>query len=183
MLITGVEEQLGVVDGRDDLPGRVDVSLPDEDGVRVHAVDLDGDSVGPRAEGPVAGDRDTGVEQQRAASPGPGLRELLSRHLPEREPGVDEVARQVIGAADVPLQDLIESDLSGVGHALVQRGEGSTVVEVGDDHRVTSRPQLVGERAHPFGQALSVVEQQNVGHRTPSVEIERSRSPYAAGCA
>jgi hypothetical protein len=46
---------------------------------------------------------------------------------------------------------------------------------------VTGRSQLVGERAHPFGQALSVVEQQNVGHLTPSVEIERSRSPYARG--
>jgi hypothetical protein len=34
VLITGVEEQLGVVDGRDDLPGRVNVSLPDEDRVR-----------------------------------------------------------------------------------------------------------------------------------------------------
>jgi len=114
VLITGVEEQLGVVDVGDDLPSRVDVSLPDEDGVRVHAVDLDGDSVGPRAEGPVTGDRNAGVEQQRAASPGPGLRELLSRHLPEREPGVDEVARQVLGAANVPLQDLVESDFSGV---------------------------------------------------------------------
>ena len=67
----------------------------------------------------------------------------------------------------------------GVGHALVQRGEFTTVVEVGDGHRVTGRPQLVGERAHTFGQALSVVEQQNVGHRTPSIEIERSRLPYA----
>src|SRR4249920_2024439 len=66
VLITGVEEQLGVVDGRDDLPGRVNVSLPDEDRVRVHAVDLDGDSVGPRTEGPFAGDRDAGVEQQRS---------------------------------------------------------------------------------------------------------------------
>jgi hypothetical protein len=42
VLITGVEGQLGVVDGRDDLPGRVNVSLPDEDQVRVNAVDLDG---------------------------------------------------------------------------------------------------------------------------------------------
>ena len=57
VLITGVEEQLGVVDGCDDLPGRVNVALPDEDRVRVHAVDLDGDSVGPRAEGPVAGEK------------------------------------------------------------------------------------------------------------------------------
>jgi hypothetical protein len=68
------------------------------------------------------------------------LRELLSRHLPEREPGVDEVAWQVVGAANVPLQDLVESDLLGVGHALVQRGEPTTVVEVGDDHCVTGRP-------------------------------------------
>jgi hypothetical protein len=62
---------------------------------------------------------------------------------------------------------LVESDLPGVGHALVQRGELTTVVEVGDDHRVTGRPQLVGERAHPFRQALGVVKQQNVGHQTP----------------
>ena len=44
---------------------------------------------------------------------------------------------------------------------------------------MTGRPQLVGERAHPFGQALGVVEQPNVGHRAPSVEIEGSRSHYA----
>ena len=63
--------------------------------------------------------------------PRPGLGQLLRRHHPEREPGVDELGRQPVGGPHPTLDDLAEADLAGVGHALVERVERAAVVEVG----------------------------------------------------
>src|SRR5215210_1511734 len=58
VLIARVQEQLGVRNGGSDLARGVDVALTREDRVVLHAVDLYGDALGPRAERPFARDRD-----------------------------------------------------------------------------------------------------------------------------
>ncbi len=167
VLVAGVQEELRVLDLLHDLAGGVDVALADEDRVVVHAVDLDRDAVRPGSEGPLAADREAGVEEQGSAGSGPCLCELLRRQHAEREPGVDELGRQFVGDADAALPHLVESDLTDVGETLVDALERASVEQVRRVHDVAGGPQVVGERAHAGGQPLCVVEQQDLGHTEP----------------
>ena len=112
-----------------------------------------------------------GVEEQGSAGSGPCLCELLRRQHAEREPGVDELGRQVVGDADAALQHVVEPDLLDVGETLVDRPERASVEQVRRVHGVPGGPQVVGERAHAGGQPLCVVEQQDLGHWSLQVRV------------
>ena len=127
MHVARVEEQLGLVGGGVQLAGGVEVALPGEERVGVHAVDLTGTPSGHARRTP---DREAGVEQQRAPCLGAGLGELLGGHHAHRETGVDEHPHGRLGGGNAPLEQHTESDLTGMGHALVHRGEGPAVEQV-----------------------------------------------------
>ena len=129
--------------------------------VAIHRVDLDGDAVGPA---PELGRREARVEEQRALRAGTRLGELLGRHDPEGEAGVDELRRESFGGADAALEQRSESDLLRVGDPIVQLRKGVPVVHVRRMDHVTCVPQLGDERAEPFRLPLCVMEQQDLGH-------------------
>jgi hypothetical protein len=58
-----------------------------------------------------------------------------------------------------------------VGDAVDQRTERPAVVEIRDVDDVPGSAQLVGERLHPGGQALGVMEQENLGHEHRRVAV------------
>ena len=66
--VAGVDEELGQLrpERLDELASRGDVALLGEELVLLHPVDLHGYAVGPRAERPLAGDRDARLVEQRA---------------------------------------------------------------------------------------------------------------------
>jgi hypothetical protein len=165
VLVARVEEQLRVLDVRDDLPRRVDVPLADEDRVVVGAMDLDRNALRPGPERPLAGDRDARVEQERTARAGTRLRQLLRDRLAERETRVHELVRQVVRGSDASLLQRIEALLLDEPHALVYRPEGSTVEQVRHVDGVAGRTQLVGEGGDARCHALGMVEEQDLGHR------------------
>jgi hypothetical protein len=49
-------------------------------------------------------------------------------------------------------------------HALIEAAEGLAFEEVGCVHGVTGGTQLISKRFDSRGQALNVVEQENLGH-------------------
>ena len=104
------------------------------------------------------------MKQQRSLGAGPRLGQLLRRQHAEREPGVDDLVRQVFSGKLAAFDDGVEADLFGVGDAVVQAGEGLAVVQVGHGHLVAGPAQLVCELADPGGEALGVMEQNDVGH-------------------
>lgn len=104
------------------------------------------------------------MEEQRAARAWPGLRELLRRHATEGEARVHRLGRQRVGGPDPALEHFDETDLLRVRDALLDGVEQSAVEQVGCVHRVSRRPQLVGERQDALGQPLRVVEQQYLSH-------------------
>ena len=63
MLITGIEKQLGqfLPDGLHQLPGGVEITALREEWIGFPAVNLHRDTGRPGAEGPIAGDRETGL--------------------------------------------------------------------------------------------------------------------------
>src|SRR5581483_9540557 len=154
-------EKLRVGGLLDNLARGVDVALANEDRVLVHAVDLDGDTLGPRPKCPGAADRQARVEEQRAAGSGPRLRELLRRQNAEREPGVDEVRRQLVGGTDAALAQFVESGPADIGKSLVDGREYASTEQVGGVDRMAGRAKIVGEPAHAGRQSLCMVEQHN----------------------
>jgi hypothetical protein len=64
----------------DNLASSLDIAFASENGVIVNAMDLDWNAFGPWTEGPIAADRETGVEEQGSASPGACLCEFLRGH-------------------------------------------------------------------------------------------------------
>ena len=161
VLVAGVQEQLRVRGSLDQLAGGTQVLLGEER-VGVHPVDLDRGKVRPRAA--ELGHRDAGVEQQGTPGPRPGLGQRLRGQHAEREPRVDELVRQALDGGPAALDDRVEADLLGVPDAVLQRAEGLAVVQVGDGHPVPGRAELVCEPADPVGEALRVMEHDNVSH-------------------
>ena len=164
MLVTRVQEQLRVVDCRDDLPGRIDVALVDEVRIVVGAMNLDRHGVRPGPERPLPTDGEARVEQERPAGAGPRLGELLGNRHAERKAGIDQLGRQAVGSADAALPERIEALGVDERHALVDRVERSTIEQVRHMDNVAGRTQLVGECADAGRDALGVVEEQNLGH-------------------
>src|ERR1700749_2792544 len=107
VLVTRVGEQLGKL-GTDDghqFAGGLKVALVGEVRVVVHAVDLHRDPVWPQAEGPVFGERDARLVQERAARARCGLREALGGGATEGEAAVDQAGRQAgEGRARAPVK-------------------------------------------------------------------------------
>src|SRR3954447_2147614 len=97
MTIARVDEQLGVPDDRGDLPGGVDVTFSGKERVSVHAVDLHRNVLGPWSKGPLAGDRHSGVDEDRPGGTGTDLRQTLGLHHTEREPDEDHARWQLRG--------------------------------------------------------------------------------------
>ena len=142
MFLAGIEVRLGEVGGGDQLSGSVEVaSLLGEEGIGVHAVHLDGDTRRPQINR--LGHRHASVERQGTPGAGAGLGELLGEHDANegRHAGRDRAPRR----RPRPGRGC-EIGLLGVGHAVLQRGEGAPVEEVGDVHGVT-RPRLVSANA------------------------------------
>ena len=110
------------------------------------------------------GGRDTGVEQQRPLRARPGLSQHLRRQHAEREPGIDEVIGQALGGDPTALEDGVEAHLLGVGDALVEGVERCAIVEIGNGDLMSGSTQLVGELADAIGEALGVMEQDDIGH-------------------
>jgi len=104
------------------------------------------------------------VEQEGAPGAWTRLGQHLRRHAPEREPGVDEVLGQVFGSHLAALEDGVESDQLRVGHAVLDLVEPLALVQVRGVDDMPGRAELVGERDHPGGQTLGVVEEQDLSH-------------------
>src|SRR3954454_23654410 len=120
MTIARVDEQLGVRDERGDLLGSVYVTLSREERVSVHAVDLHRNALRPWPEGPLAGDRHSGVDEDRSDGTGAALRQTLGLHHAEREPNEDEAGREVRGCG---LRQCVEV------RSVLGAGEGSTCLD------------------------------------------------------
>ena len=80
------------------------------------------------------------MEEQRALRARTCLGELLGRHDPEGEAGVDELRRQPFGGGDAALEQRTEAQLLGVGNAVVELGERLAVVQIGGVDDVTRCP-------------------------------------------
>ena len=90
--VARVDEQLGELgsDDLDQLAGGVEVAPLPEERVLVHAVDLDRNALRPRAEGPLSGDREAALIEERSPRTRSGLGESLRFADPEGEAGVDQ---------------------------------------------------------------------------------------------
>jgi hypothetical protein len=141
--------------------------------VGVHHVHLERDSLRPRAA--ELGGRDTGVDQHGSAGAGTRLGQHLRRQHPEREADVDDLVRQAVGGESTALDDRAEADLLAVADAVGQRGEGLAVVEIRGVNDVSRSAKLSGERPDAVGQALGVVEQDQLGHRRMIAPVSYER--------
>ena len=110
------------------------------------------------------------MEQQGSLRARPRLGQHLRGQHAEREAGVDDAVGQALGGEPATLDDRVEADLLGMADALVEGLERCAVVEIGHGDVMPRGAQLAGERADAVGEALGVLEQDDVGHR---------RSPYA----
>jgi len=70
------------------------------------------------------------VEEERPLSSRAGLSQLLRRHDPERETGVDKFAGEPVRGTYPALEDLAETDLPGVRQTVIETVEGMAVVDV-----------------------------------------------------
>ena len=111
-------------------------------------------------EPPELGGRESSVKQQCSLGAWARLGQHLRGHYPEREPGIDELARQAIRGESTALCNRPEANLPRVADALVEVGEGLAVVEVGGVNNVSGSSQLVGELEESSSLALRVMEQQ-----------------------
>jgi hypothetical protein len=111
------------------------------------------------------------MERQGSLRARPRLGQHLRGQHAEREAGVDDAVGQALGGEPATLDDRVEADLLGMADALVEGLERFAVVEIGHGDVMPRGAQLAGERADAVGEALGVLEQDDVGHR---------RSPYAA---
>jgi hypothetical protein len=109
-------------------------------------------------------DGEARVHEDGAAGAGPGLRELLRRHDPEREAGVHCFWAELLGGRDAARREILESLRAGEGHSLLDRGKRAAVEQVGCVHGVAGTAQLVGKRLHAVGQSLNVVVKHYFGH-------------------
>src|SRR5262249_9157420 len=166
MLVTGVDEELGQLwpDCLYQFPRGVDVTFDREERILVHAVDLDWDLVGPRTEGPFAGDRDAGLVEQRAARARPGLGESLRRGCAEREAGVHKVRGQVRNGAVGARAEFLVADAGGERDAVVDGRRPRAIEQVRRVDAMPAGPQAVGELAYSVGESLHVMEQDDLGH-------------------
>ena len=117
--------------------------------VVLHRVDLERDSFGPGAA--ELRERDGRVQEQGALGARTRLGEKLRRHRSEREPGVDDLGRQILRGEPASLHDRVEAGLPDVGHAVGELGERPALVEIRRVHDVSlrreARPRGRGTRA------------------------------------
>ncbi len=174
MLITGVEDKLCVLDARHECASGVDVAAVDEERVGVGAVHLHRYADGPpRAE---LGNGEAALQQQCALGPLPCLGEELGREHAERDACVDDVGRQFPGRRGTPRGDLPEPDLPHVSETAVNRVEPPPGEEVRRVHGVPFLPQSICQVDDTVGQALHVVEEEDLGHRSSMPPVVHSTS-------
>ena len=84
--VARVHEQLGELgsDRLDQLAGEIEVAALPEERVLLHAVDLHRDTVRPRSEGPLAGDREAALVEQRSARTRLGSGRVAALRRPRR---------------------------------------------------------------------------------------------------
>ena len=68
-------------------------------------------------------ERDGALKEQRSFGAGSGHGQPLRRHHAQREPGVHDAFGQLAGDRDPAVDHVLEPDLFGVRHALVEAGE------------------------------------------------------------
>ncbi len=89
---------------------------------------------------------------------------MLRRCRTPGKAGINDVLGQV---GDCPVGALLEhlvADAADVRDAVVDGRRSLAVEEVRRVHGVRAGAQLIGERAHPVGESLDVMEQHYVGH-------------------
>ena len=69
-----------------------------------------------------------------------------------------------IGVGHWIRDDRVEADLLGVANAVGEFGEGLAVVEIRRVHDLSGSAESIGEGEAPTGQALRVMEEQNLSH-------------------
>ena len=73
------------------------------------------------------GDRETGVDEHRSLRALSSLRKFLSGHDTEREAGMNHIGPERLRFGYPALEDGVESDRLGEGHALLESGKGAAV--------------------------------------------------------
>ena len=126
-------------------------------------MDLYRDPVGPGPEGPLAGDRHAGLVEQRAARAGPRLGEPLCRAATPGEASIHQALGQVGHRPVGALVERLAAHALDVRDAVVDARRALAIEQVRGVHGVPAGAQLLGERAHPVGESLHVVEQHDVG--------------------
>ena len=172
VLGAGVHEQLGLVgpDRGDQFAGSVDVALVREELVVRLAVDLNGQVLGPCAEGVLAGNREARFIEECATRAGARLGEPLCSADTPRNAGIHQPLRQRL-CGTVSLRVQCVARLANDGEGLVQRGERAPVEQIWGVDGVPRLSQLVGERSHSLGQPLDVVVQHDLGHQSlPTID-------------
>src|SRR5256885_2031040 len=130
MPIAVVKEQLGVVHGRLELAGGVEVAL-DGKLVSLHDVNLKRHADGPTAA--ELGRWNGRMKQQRSSRAGARLRQHLRRRYPKREAPVDELGGKIIGRGATTLDDRFGPDfVLRVAKPLRELWEYTTLVEIGN---------------------------------------------------
>jgi hypothetical protein len=104
------------------------------------------------------------VHQQCSTRAGSRLRKLLGDRHPEREAGVHQIRAEVLGRRHATFPEGAEPDFPREPHALLKAVEGATPEEIRSVYGMAGFPQVVGERPDAVGQALNVVEEQNLSH-------------------
>jgi hypothetical protein len=130
--------------------------------------------LGQGPKGPLAGDGDAGLVEQRAACAGPSLGEPLGRSGAPGEAGIDELVGQ---AGHRPLGAIVEHfvpEALKICDAVVDSRGSLAVEEVRGMHVVPASAQLRSERAHAVGKSLHVVEQHNLGHLSTLLSSDHS---------
>jgi hypothetical protein len=108
-----------------------------------------------------------GVHQQGSPGAWTGLGQHLRGQHPQREPGIDDFARQVLRREPAALDDRVEANLLGVADALVELGEELAVVEIRGVNDVAGSAEFIGEREASRRESLRVVEHK-LSHADPA---------------
>jgi hypothetical protein len=113
----------------------------------------------------------SGAEEDCSAGSWSCLGKRPGGHNAEREPRVDECARQVRGRRSTPFDDGGDADFLGVADAFVDGVEGLSVIEVSCVNDTSGGAQLIREGEEAGGLSLIVVDEQDLGR-----PVERTRA-------
>lgn len=162
MFIARIEEQFGVLNLIDMLPGRVDVALANKVRIGVRNVNLNRHCIRPRPE-VISGH--ARIEQQSAAGFGTGLRKFLCRYHTEGKTGIYDAGRELLRCFHALIDELLEASLLNESHSLFDNAQCSTREEVRRVYDVVSIAQGVGELLDTVSESQRMVKKYDLSHR------------------